>query len=864
MRHDLPTGTVTFCFTDVEGSTRLLHELGAEAYAEALAEHRALIREACISEGGVEVDTQGDAFFFAFAGARAALAAASSFTDALAATPIRVRCGLHTGTPLLAEEGYVGHDVHLAARVASAGHGGQVLVSSSTAELLSASGSEPQALLASGGARASAGAADRGSEPQALPLVLLGWHRLKDVSEPIRLYQLGEGSFPPLRTIANSNLPTPASSFLGRERELYEADQLLRSTRLLTISGPGGQGKTRFALELARRAREERFSDYPDGVFSCFLASLRDPSLVLATIAQALSVKEEPGRSALETLSAHLADKRMLLLVDNLEHLLAAAPELSELLQACPSLTLLATSRERLRLQGELPYELPPLAEEEGFSLFCERARVEPSPTIRELCTRLEGLPLAIELAAARLTLLSPEQLLERLSGRLDLLKGTRDADPRQQTLRATIEWSYDLLSEDEQRLFRSLSVFRGGCTLEAAEEVCGAELDTLESLLDKSLLRRMDTEAGPRFWMLETIRELAGERLAEAGEDGAARERHADFFLALAEELEPTFLNALDETTLKRLQAELDNLRATIEHLSTLHEPSAELRLVGSLFRFWEASGLILEGRRACEHALSRSTDAVDPSLRLKALYAASICAQCEGDWDASAHLEEERLAISRRIGDHDAEATALLDLGNAAEGAGDFELAAARFDDVRSLGHRLGETLLVAVAASNLANLAVNRRDYEAAQSLATEAIALASDLDDSWHVVPAGILGWSYLGLGEIDRAAATWEAVLEETHRAIGPVFSTMTLEGLVAVAAARQSFARAARLAGASHEAHQRLGFVTLTYELEFTERAERAGREALGNAAWEAEFAAGAAMSLEEAVAYALEAAVDV
>jgi class 3 adenylate cyclase len=472
MRSDLPSGTVTFLFTDVEGSTRLLHSLGAEGYAQELEEHRRLLREACVSEDGVEVDTQGDAFFFAFSSALAALSAAAFLTQALMAGPIRVRVGVHTGQPHLTTEGYVGEDVHRAARIAAAGHGGQVLVSEQTAQLFGSSDT----------------------------LVSLGAHRLKDFEGPVTLYQLGEGSFPPLKTIANTNLPTPASSFLGRDNELFEADALLRQTRLLTVHGPGGQGKTRFALELARRAREERFSDYEDGVFSCFLASLRDPSLVLATICQTLSVPDEAGRSALESLSSHLQGKMLLLLLDNLEHLLACAVELSQLLSVCPELTLLVTSRELLRIDGELPYALPPLAYEESVSLFCERARAEPAEPIRLLCDRLEGLPLAIELAAARMTLLTPEQLLERLSQRLDLLKGGRDADPRQQTLRATIEWSYDLLSAAEQELFARLSVFIGGCTLEAAEEVAEAELDTLESLLDKSLLRRLGHSA-PCSW---------------------------------------------------------------------------------------------------------------------------------------------------------------------------------------------------------------------------------------------------------------------------------------------------------------------------------------------------------------------------
>jgi predicted ATPase/class 3 adenylate cyclase len=559
MRNDLPTGTVTFVFTDVEGSTRLLSELGAEAYAEALAEHRRVLRKACAAEHGIEVDTQGDAFFFAFASAPGAVAAASSFTEALASGPVHVRVGLHTGTPLLAEEGYVGHDVHVAARIAAAGHGGQIVVSQATAALLDGA-----------------------------PLVSLGSHRLKDVAGSLALYQLGEGDFPPLATIANTNLPTPISSFVGREAELVAAGVLLQPTRLLTITGPGGAGKTRFALELARRAREERFSDYPAGVFACFLASLRDPQLVLATIAQTLSVREQAGESAFEALASHLERKQLLLLLDNLEHLLESTPELAQLLERCPGLTFLVTSRELLRLRGERAYILPPLVEQESVSLFCERAGVEPSLEIEELCRRLEGLPLALELAAARLTILTPAQLLERLSRRLDLLKGMRDSDPRQLTLRATIEWSHDLLSPVEQRLFRALSVFAGGCTLAAAEEVAAADLDNLQSLVDKSLVRYTDG----RYWMLETISEYAADALERAGEASQLRRAHGDYYLASAEEAGRHLRGADQDVWMERVEQQGANPAAAAAFFLETDEPASALRIGSALADFWERSG--------------------------------------------------------------------------------------------------------------------------------------------------------------------------------------------------------------------------------------------------------------------------------
>jgi len=466
----LPSGTLTLLFTDIEGSTALLRELGDE-FAGALSEHRRVVRSAFARHDGVEVDTQGDAFFYVFRTAPDAVAAAAEAQAALAPGKVRVRMGIHTGAPSLTEEGYVGLDVHTAARVCSAGHGGQVVLTKVTRDLAGA---------------------------DALDLLDLGEHRLKDLPQPIWLFQLGDDRFPPLRSLSNTNLPVPASSFLGRARELEEAHARLDASRLLTVTGPGGTGKTRFAVELASR-QLERFAN---GVFWVPLAPLREPSLVVEAIAQTVGASDR--------LPSHIADKRVLLLLDNFEQVVDAAPDLSKLLSACPNLTLLVTSRETLRVAGEAEYPLPPLTEDEGVALFCARTNTQRSEPIRELCRRLDGLPLAIELAAARAKLFTVDQFLERLGQRLDLLKGGRDGDPRQHTLRATIQWSHDLLSPSERRLFARLAVFAGGCTFDAAEEVAGADPDTLQSLVEKSLLRR----TGDRFWMLETIREFALERL--------------------------------------------------------------------------------------------------------------------------------------------------------------------------------------------------------------------------------------------------------------------------------------------------------------------------------------------------------------
>src|SRR5262245_13645007 len=430
VRSDLPSGTVTFLFTDVEGSTKLLHELGAETYAQAIADHRVVVREACRVESGIEVDTQGDAFFYAFPSAPGAVGAAQAITDALAAGQIHLRIGVHTGTPLVTDEGYVGDDVHFAARVAASAHGGQVVLSEATRALVDG------ALVTD-----------------------LGEHRLKDIAGAVSLFQLGSERFPPLKTISNTNLPRPASSFVGRERERDELVDLLRNgTRVVTLSGPGGSGKTRLAIEAAA----ELVPEFKAGVFWVGLAALRDPVLVTETVAQTLGAKDG--------LAEHIEERELLLLLDNFEQVVEAAPDLGQLLESCPNLKLLVTSRELLRVQGEVEYAVPPLAEPEAVELFCTRAQLEPDETIAELCGRLDALPLALGSSGARMSFLFPAQILESLSQPLDLLRGGRDAETRQQTLRSTIEWSYELLDGPEQDLFARLAVFRGGCSLEAAE----------------------------------------------------------------------------------------------------------------------------------------------------------------------------------------------------------------------------------------------------------------------------------------------------------------------------------------------------------------------------------------------------------
>jgi len=604
---------VTFLFTDVEGSTRLLHELGAERYADVLAEHRRALRAAFASEGGVEVDTQGDSFFAVFSSAPGALRAAETGQRALADGPVRVRMGLHTGTPRLDDEGYVGVDVHRAARIAAVGHGGQVLVSSATAALL-----------------------DR-------KLRDLGEHRLKDLTDGERIFQLGDGEFPPLRSLQRTNLPIPATPFVGRARELSEAGALLRKVRLLTLTGPGGTGKTRLGMQLAAEAADR----HPDGVFWVPLAPLTDPGLVV----------EETGRAigSQNGLAEHVGDKSLLLMLDSFEHLVEAAGDLAGLLDRCPNLRLLVTSRELLRLPAEQAYPVPPLEPADGAELFLGRARAaDPGfaadEAVSELCTRLEQLPLALELAAARVRVLSPRQLLDRLGNRLDLLKAGRGVDPRQQTLRATIEWSHELLGEDERRLFARLAVFHGGSTLAAAERVCEAELEVIESLVDKSLVRVRDRD---RFWMLETIREFALEHLEASGEAEVLRERHAELFLELCEAAEPELLGVDPKPALDRLEPEVENIRAALDWLEGTGRTEEAMRLGGATMEFWCLRNRWGEGWRRVERLLA--TGEGSPRARGKALICSAHLAVHAGPEGAVLQRvrAEESLAVQQQLGE-------------------------------------------------------------------------------------------------------------------------------------------------------------------------------------------------------------------
>ncbi len=684
MRSDLPTGTVTFLFTDVEGSTKLLRELGAEVYADALAQHRRVVREACAAEGGVEVDTQGDAFFVAFPSVPGAAHAAQAITDALEPGPISLRIGLHTGTPLGTDEGYVGDDVHFAARVAAAGHGGQILLSKSARELVDGTS-----------------------------VTDLGEHRLKDIEHAVSIYQLGDKSFPPLKTISNTNLPRPASSFVGREREQEGVVRTLQSgTRLLTLTGPGGSGKTRLAVEAAATLVPE----YRAGVFWVGLASLRESSRVTDEIAQILGAKDG--------LATHIGEREMLLLLDNLEQVIEAAPELATLLSACPNLTLLCTSRELLRVRGEVEYDVPPLASSEAVTLFCERSRLEPSEEIAELCARLDDLPLAVELAAARTKALSPTQILERLSQRLDLLKGGRDAEVRQQTLRATIAWSYDLLSQEEQRVFRALSVFAGGCSLDAAEEVAGADLDTLQSLVEKSLLRFTNE----RYWMLETILEYAAERLQNESEDSEILETHTRWYLGLAKSAHGELRGPSQGEWFALLNADLENIRSATRWAQG-HDKRLEVELAGATWFFLAMRGLLREALGYLVHAIEMAEE--DPSLeRGELLYGASFVSSKTGDYDAMQRWSEQRLELARARKDTSMIARSLTGLALAADGQDERERARTLYLEAADLARECGDMQSLTIVAANLGAMALADGDTGTARTQLERSLELVRE--------------------------------------------------------------------------------------------------------------------------------------
>ncbi|MBA3412882.1 MAG: tetratricopeptide repeat protein [Actinobacteria bacterium] len=916
VERSLPTGTVSLLCTDVEGSTRLLNALG-ERYAEALAEHRRLLRAAFGEHRGCEVDTQGDAFFYAFPRAQDAVAGAVAAQRALAShvwpegLPLRVRIGIHTGEPTATGEGYVGIDVHRVARVMSAGHGGQVLLTQSTRDLL------PEELS------------------DAVSLRDLGEHRLKDLAHPQPLYQLLipglENDFPALKTLEArpTNLPIQPTSLIGREQQVAEVVALVRreDIRLATLTGTGGSGKTRLSLQVAA----ELVADFEDGVFFVDLAAITDPHLIIPTVGQTLSVREKPGQSLFETLKDYLRDKHLLLVLDNFEQLLDAGPAVSALLAGAPSLKALVTSRAPLHLSGEHEYSVPPLAVPdleaseplatlaayEGVQLFVERAQAvkpefeltgENAPAVAEICARLDGLPLAIELGAARVRILSPQALLGRLSQRLALLTGgARDAPARQRTLRDTIEWSYGLLSASEQRLFARISVFVGGRTINAAEAVCdpAAELgaavfDGVASLVEKSLLRQDEGPADePRFFMLETIREYAIDRLERSGEGELLRQRHAHYFVALAEEAEPEILGPDQVVWLERLEAERANFRAALGWSLERGDTELALRLIGSLRRAWVARGYLSETRKWLEAAFEQSA-AVPPQVEAKALYALGRVALVEGDYDQAIPSLEQSARLFRELSEAEGLVFSLADLSFVATAQGRHEdaqrfadeslaegkaagnertiaaalhsLACTKFDadeygEARSLFEQsltlrrnLGDKRNIANSLCYLGSVALLEGDYDGATALLDESLALGRELGNLL-VVSAALANESLVALaaGDAGRAAALCIESLALSHELGDKRTTVECLHALAGVAVVQAEPLQAALLSGAAESLHAAIKAPPSPAERMVGERFLLVARAAVDDESFEETWARGRRMNYEAVVAYALE-----
>jgi predicted ATPase/class 3 adenylate cyclase len=866
----LPTGTVTFLFSDIEGSTRLLQKLG-DAYAELLAEHSRVFRSAIGDAEGTEVSTEGDSFFVVFPSPVAAVEAAAriqrSLMEALFPEPVRVRMGLHTGEGRLGGENYIGIDVNRAARIAAAGHGGQVLLSDTTRSLI------------------------EHSLPDDVTVLDLGEHRLKDLAHPEHLYQLMveglQAEFPPPRTLdaRPNNLPIQITSFIGREKELAEVKSLLvNGTRLLTLTGPGGTGKTRLALQVAAGT----ITEFADGAYFVDLAPIGDPGLVVSTVAEVLGVTEGGARPLQESLEAHLKEKELLLVLDNFEQVVEAGGVVEQLLQASPRLKVLVTSRAVLHRYGEREYPVPPLAlpdpshlpdlaalsQYEAVALFIERAMaVKPSfavtndnaPAVAEITARLDGLPLAIELAASRVKLLTPQQILDRLGQRLPLLTSrVSDAPERRRTLRGTIEWSYDLLDEDERRLFEHASVFVGGGTIEAMESVCSLAgqtdtLDGLASLVDKSLIRQVETEQGdPRFMMLETIREYAQDRLRESGEWEDLSRRHAQFFLALAEEAEPNLTGPDGVHWVNRLTYDHDNIRAALRWSIEADEAELGLRLAGAVWRFWHQRAHFQEARAWFDELLALPGGAEPSSARARGLTGLGGIAYWQGDYPAAETAYAEAVAIQREVGDDRDLAEALLNLSYMPALLGDLAGAVRMYEEVIERFERLGDTERASYVKGMLGYGHMMQGDVTRARPLIEETLTLAEQSEDAFMTAGAHqMMGQLERLSGNLEEAGARYRESLRRFREAGDNASTLEPMEAIALVAAAKGDLHRAVRLTAAARAAREALGGGPPPEWLIGGDVMSEA-RKSLGNEAVEQETAKGTAMTLEDAQAYAL------
>lgn len=919
-----PTGTVTFLFTDIEGSTQLWERyLGAMPHA--LARHDSIIRKAVEMHGGVVFRTLGDAFCAAFDSATRAVAAAVAAQRELLAEPweaaglpseksLRVRMALHAGVVELHNSDYLGQPLNRVARLLDAGHGGQILLSAAAWELV------------------------RDTVPPDVELHTLGEHRLKDLTRPEHIYQAVvsglSADFPPLHTLdaRRHNLPAQATTLIGRKQEVTALRELLRraDVRLVTLTGTGGTGKTRLGLQVAAEVLDE----FTDGVFFVALAPIQDPALVTSAVAQALGVREAGGRPVLEQLHDMLRHRQILLVLDNFEQVVDAAPLVSSLLEVASQLKILVTSRMPLHLYGEHEYVVPPLTlpdlrnlpplerltQYAAVRLFIERAQAvkldfavtnATAPAVAEICHRLDGLPLAIELAAARSKLFSPPVLLAHLSSRLTLLTGgPRDLPMRHQTLRAAIDWSYNLLSPSEQTLFRRLAIFVGGCTLEATRAVCNAagdlEIDVLDGLIaltDQSLLRQDEVADGePRFSLLETIREYALERLGESEKIDDLRRQHTTYYLALAEIAEAGLTSAERSVWMPRLEAEYDNIRGALNWIKVSGEGETALRLAGALGWFWYLGGHLREGRRWLESALEQvnTCPPTDPlvHLRAKALCALGKVAYVQGDYAQARAWLEEGSAIARTQANQHELADTLNYLGLTALSQGDYAAAQLYADESVALYRAIGNRWSIALGLIGHAYVALNQGDYPAARARTEESLKLRRDLRDTTGIAWAlNLLGevarhqgdydqalklssesleiyrrigftvgiaLSLLNLGEVARAQGNYPraAVLFYESLALWNEFGARReiarcLEGLAGLATARGQSARAACLYGAAEALRVAIGAPLPLGDRPTYKRDVITIRTQLDEATFEAAWATGYAMTLEQAIGYA-------
>ncbi len=902
-RPALPTGTVTFVFTDIEGSTRLVHDLG-DRWPPLLERHRAIIRAALAAHDGVEVQTEGDGFFAAFSRAPAAVAAAVRAQRDLAAepwpadAPIRVRMGLHAGEGVVdADASYVGHDVHRAARVASAAHGGQVLVSETVRTLAGA------------------------TLPPGVTFRDLGEHRLKDL-RPERLTQLVidglQADFPAVRSLDQrpNNLPTQLTSFVGREHEIEAASALLAGTRLLTLTGPGGTGKTRLALQLAAAVAD----DYPDGIWFVPLEPLRDAALVLSTVARTLGVAQRPTESALEALVGAVGERRMLIVLDNFEHVIDAAGEIGGFLRACPGAKVVITSRAVLRISGEQEYVVPglpappdtsrlsrveleslpaglrhpdaaTLGQYEAVRLFIARAvAVRPdfavtndnAPAVAGICARLQGMPLAIELAAARVKLLAPEQILDRLVRQLSLLTSTaRDLPDRQRTLRGAIAWSCDLLDEPHRQLLARLSVFRGGWQLEAAEAVArvagGPDMDVLDgltALVDQSLVRHWEeTDGTPRFDMFETIREFATE-LLDAGDDAdTVRGAHAALFLALAERAAPLLQGSEQRAWLDGLEADHDNLRAALGWAIGRPEPETAVRLVFALWRFWQQRGYLLEARRELDAIAAMGWD-LQPTLAAHFAETFGGVAYWQADIPAAARWYDAALAIWRERAEGGAAADRR-ELANALYNRAFVTVAAVLWDGTgdplgRAGGGRMLEEALAIYKElgdeTGEANILFGLGSFEIYGDNPAEAerwFRRARELHraaghrtmEAWSL---HMLSVTMLATHRLAEAADASTHALRHFREAGDVGGMTLALDAQAAVAVGRGEVERGGRLWGAARQLERAGGTGLARWDESVFERLPYSPRREIAPAELERLGAEGGALPLVDAVAYAL------